>query len=74
MNPEKIIQAHQYLYYVKTKPIWTDYQYDRYCSKYNIEGGGGSDREDDYPADIKDLAHQMLTTSEYVWDKYMNAS
>lgn len=71
-SPDKIVKAHQYLYYVKNQPIWTDYQYDRYCSKFDIEGVGGSDSEDDYTKEIKDLANDMKTNSEYSFDECYN--
>lgn len=58
-SPEDIVQAHQYLYYVHARPIWTDFEYDRFCKKHGIEGGGGSDLENDYPLHVKILANRM---------------
>ncbi len=59
-NPELLIMAHKYLYYVKAMPVLTDYQYDLLCSRYGIEGGGGSDRESDYSDEEKQLAGKLL--------------
>lgn len=60
MKPADKIKAHQYLYYVKAAPIWSDYDYDMYCRSHGIEGGGGSDMEDSYSQEVKDYAHKML--------------
>jgi NAD-dependent DNA ligase len=56
---EKTMRVHQYLYYVKCKPVWSDYDYDAFCKKHGLDGGGGSDRESDYPEDIKKLANDL---------------
>jgi hypothetical protein len=53
------IKAHQYLYYVKGTPIISDYNYDHLCKKHNVFGGGGSDRAEDYPKEIQELAIEM---------------
>jgi hypothetical protein len=52
----QIVLIHQYLYYVMNAPIWSDYEYDRYCKAHGLEGGGGSDRASDYSAEIANLA------------------
>lgn len=44
----QLVRAHQYLYYVMAKPIWSDREYDEFCKKWQIDGGGGSDRASDY--------------------------
>lgn len=58
-TPTDIIAAHQYLYYVLARPVWSDYDYDRYCRANGIEGGGGSDRASDYDPLVRTLAHTM---------------
>ncbi len=65
MNSLSIIKAHQYLYYVKYAPIWSDFEYDTFCNKHEIFGGGGSDCEEDYAPEIKDLADIMFDFQEY---------
>lgn len=59
-TPSEIVKAHQYLYYVALKPVWSDYQYDMYCDDHGIEGIGGSDRAEDYTDRIKELAEQIF--------------
>jgi len=59
-DPNKTVLVHQYLYYVLAKPIWSDYEYDLFCHKHSIDGGGGSDRASDYPQDIIDEANKLL--------------
>jgi hypothetical protein len=61
-SPAHIVAAHQYLYYVLARPVWSDYDYDRYCSAHGIAGGGGSDRAQDYAPEIVRLAEAMLRT------------
>lgn len=59
-TPEQLMQACQYLYYVgQPAPIWTDYQYDKFCQKHGLDGSGGSDRQIDYPPSIVRLAAAM---------------
>lgn len=58
-TPEELMQAHQYLYYVKCFPVISDYEYDMFCQKHGLEGQGGSDHEDSYPQHIKDLAETL---------------
>lgn len=59
-TPWEFVKAHQYLYYVKTSPIWTDFTYDLYCKEHGLFGGGGSDSAADYPAHIVRLAEGIL--------------
>lgn len=54
--PEKIMKAHQYLYYVKCKPVWSDAEYDKYCKDNGLSGNGGSDLESSYDKDVVELA------------------
>lgn len=60
LPPEQIVQAHQYLYYVLVNPVWSDYEYDMYCAKHGINGGGGSDLASSYPMAIRAIALNML--------------
>ena len=60
---EEIIMAHKYLYYVLCKPIISDFEYDKLCEEIGIYGGGGSDREQDYPQYIKNLAQTLIKNS-----------
>lgn len=55
-SPESIVLAHQYLYYVLSDPVWSDYKYDMYCRRHGIDGGGGSDRAKDYSLEVRKLA------------------
>lgn len=51
--PFLTMRAHQFLYYVKCAPVLSDYEYDAFCKKHGLDGGGGSDRASDYtPAEI----------------------
>ncbi len=59
-SPADTVAAHQYLYYVLSTPVWSDYDYDHYCKANGIEGGGGSDRAQDYSACVIHLAEMML--------------
>lgn len=54
-----IMQAHQYLYYVRCAPILSDYDYDHFCKRNGLDGGGGSDRASDYPPHIIALAAKL---------------
>ncbi len=60
-TPADIVAAHQYLYYVLARPVWSDYDYDLYCKANGIEGGGGSDRANDYSSTVIHLAEKMLS-------------
>jgi len=61
ISPSDIALAHQYLYYVKAAPIWSDSEYDLFCKKHNIPGSGGSDIDDSYSESIKALAAEMTS-------------
>jgi len=54
-----IMQAHQYLYYVRCAPVLSDYDYDHFCKRNGLDGGGGSDRASDYPPHIIALAVKL---------------
>jgi len=60
VTPQHVVKAHQYLYYVLGTAVWSDYDYDKYCRKYGIEGGGGSDCAEHYSEDEKKLARLFL--------------
>ena len=45
---EVVVKALQYLYYVKCTPAVSDYDFDLFCKRNGIFGGGGSDRAQDY--------------------------
>ncbi len=60
LTAEEVMRAHQYLYYVKNSPVWSDYQYDMYCREKGLDGGGGSDRAQDYTETVKRLAESLL--------------
>jgi NAD-dependent DNA ligase len=62
-TPSDIMQAHQYLYYVRCAPVLSDYEYDRFCQECGLEGGGGSDLASDYPPHIVALANTLSSTS-----------
>lgn len=53
-------QAHQYLYYVRCAPVWTDFQYDLFCKEAGLEPGGGSDGAEDYSKEARRLADSLL--------------
>ncbi len=55
-----VMLAHQYLYYVAARPIWTDYEYDQFCNLHGLDGSGGSGLADKYPERVKQLAQEML--------------
>lgn len=61
--PEEIMQAHQYLYYVKSEPIISDYEYDMFCKEHGLFGGGGSDLWDSYSERVRSLAEEMYRRS-----------
>lgn len=58
-TPEEIMKAHQYLYYVKARPVLSDREYDQFCKANGLFGGGGSDCEDHYSEAIKKLARDI---------------
>lgn len=61
---EDLCLAHRYLYYVVGRPVISDFDYDRLermaraqcISRDSLLSRAGSDREDDYPTAIKELA------------------
>jgi hypothetical protein len=59
-DAELIMQAHQYLYYVLAKPVWTDYEYDMFCKRNGLQGGGGSDCADHYAPEVIAEAAKIL--------------
>jgi NAD-dependent DNA ligase len=59
-HAELIMQAHQYLYYVLANPVWTDYEYDMFCKRNGLQGGGGSDCAKDYSAEAIAEAAKIL--------------
>ncbi len=61
-SPADIVAAHQYCYYVLADTIWSDRVYDDYCKLHGIEGGGGSDRAQDYAPHIITLANEMIAS------------
>ena len=67
-SPADQVKAHQYLYYVAAKPVWSDYQYDVFCKEHGIEGGGGSDRAQDYSPEIIKLAEGMPVKTEETFE------
>lgn len=69
--PEQMVLAHQYLYYILTTPIWSDYEYDNYCKKHYIYGGGGSDLKSSYSSAIIALALNMRDNpSNFLYEEY----
>jgi len=58
-TPNDIMQAHQFLYYVKCAPIISDEAYDMFCKQHGLQGGGGSDPAQDYSEAVKRLAGVM---------------
>lgn len=58
--PEELQKAHQYLYYVLSRPIWTDTQYDDFCREHKLQGGGGSDCAEHYSPQTRRLAQSLL--------------
>lgn len=59
-DPEKIVKAHQYLYYVLGLPVWSDCEYDIYCRYNGVYGKGGSDLESSYSDNDKKLAKSFV--------------
>jgi hypothetical protein len=60
INAKALMQAHQYLYYVTSRSVWTDCEYDRFCKRHGLDGNGGSDLASDYPQDVIDLANKIF--------------
>lgn len=59
-SPADLQKVHQYLYYVLSRPIWTDTEYDDFCRKHGLQCGGGSDCAEHYSPQTRRLAHSML--------------
>lgn len=61
---EKLLAAHRYLYYVLSRPIISDYEYDMMEKELPedslIRLIVGSDWDGDYPEDVKELAERLL--------------
>lgn len=56
---EQIMKAHQFLYYVESKSVWSDFEYDQFCKRHGLEGSGGSDLASDYAPVIVALAREI---------------
>jgi len=39
----ELMLAHQYIYYVLSDNVWSDYEYDQFCERNGLDGTGGSD-------------------------------
>ena len=61
---QKLLKAHQYLYYVLNRPVLSDYEYDIWCKKNNLEGGGGSDSASDYSKEEIQLAERLIKSGK----------
>lgn len=64
-SPAATIRAHQYLYYVKCRPVLSDRDYDELCKFHGLEGGGGSDRACDYTLAEIELADKIAAGGNY---------
>jgi hypothetical protein len=58
-SPQEVMEAHQFLYYCKFCPAWSDYDYDHWCKLHGLDGSGGSDSESSYTNKVKALAEAM---------------
>jgi hypothetical protein len=56
----QIMKAHQYLYYVAGTPVWSDYEYDKFCRDMKLDGKGGSDLESSYTDEDRILAKAFV--------------
>lgn len=56
LPPRDVMLANQFLYYVESSPVWSDFEYDAYCERHKLEGHGGSDRADSYSPEVQKLA------------------
>jgi hypothetical protein len=65
-TPQQTVRAHQYLYYVLTQPVLSDWDYDTLCRHHGIEGGGGSSFESDYTEEEKALARRLTDSPLYL--------
>lgn len=59
-TPEQTMKAHQYIYYVLSNNVWSDYEYDQFCKRNGLDGNGGSDLASNYPPEVVELARAML--------------
>lgn len=57
------MQAHQYLYYVESHPVVSDYEYDMFCKEHGLFGGGGSDLASSYSPKVISIAKDLLNAS-----------
>jgi len=61
---EKLLAAHRYLYYVLSRPVIGDYEYDMMEKELPedslIRLTVGSDWAGDYPEDVEELARKLL--------------
>lgn len=60
------MRAHQFLYYVRCRPVISDFAYDMFCKKHGLDGGGGSDRASDYTPE--EIAHATNLANAEVSD------
>jgi SAM-dependent methyltransferase len=58
--PAMIMEAHQYLYYVRATPVLSDMEYDNFCKQHGLNGGGGSDMESSYSEGVRSYAQKLL--------------
>lgn len=66
MTPEEARltqEAHQFLYYVLARPVWSDREYDTFCRQHGLEPGGGSDCADHYSPEAQAKARALLGVS-----------
>lgn len=59
-TPQQLVRAHQFLYYVLNRSVWSDYVYDKFCDTHGIQGGGGSDLASSYTDAEAGLAWELL--------------
>jgi hypothetical protein len=57
---EDIVRIHQYLKHVASKPLISDHEFSMLCIRAGIEGGGGSDKKEDYPAKTIESAEKIM--------------
>ena len=60
ISPERIMRAHQFLYYVKVTPVLSDYGYDMLCRDNGLHSGCGSDLASSYTQEEIDLAERLV--------------
>lgn len=59
-----VVKALQYAYYILNDSPWSDYDYDMFCSRHGIPGGGGSDLATDYNVHDRSLAREIRENPE----------